>query len=1384
MFKKLFVSILTIILLSIGGQTQTDQIHPDLELKLQKLKKGEKLAVIVELKEQVKLNELVSMMSVADRRQKTRAVVHALQNLAEKHQEPLRTYLKKQTASGAAKHVIPYWIFNGFAVTATEPVIRHMAALSDVREIRLDSIIPMPSPTPTAAEPSAGASEWNIGIIRAPEVWDLNPAYNGSGAVVGSFDTGVTLSHPDLYSRYRGNHQISWFDPYNEHATPYDFYGHGTHTTGTMVGGNAGGSYIGVAPGAKWIAAKGFNDDGVGEASAFHQIFQWFLAPGGDPDNAPDVVNCSWAFADPGCDLEFEADIQACRAAGIFPSFSSGNDGPAPGSVRSPAAYPISFAVGATDPSDQVVYFTGRGPSPCDGSIKPNISAPGDGIISAYLFDYAIMSGTSMAAPHVSGAVAVLRSINPNLSVEQLEAALNLGAKDISAPGPDNDSGAGRMDLFVSAQIAILGPDFPVVKAIATEPVATEAGPTPGTITISRTGNTSDDLEVEFTISGSAISGEDYIPIPESVTIPSGSESATLQITPIDDLLAEWDETVTITIISDSAYIVSGSNTATITIQSDELISDLRISSMTAPITGGAGQTIIITETTMNQGEGSADPSTTQFYFSTNSSFDATDTLIGSRSVPVLASGASDRQSTTLTIPASTEIGGLYILAKADGEEVVVETSENNNIYARYISIGPDMRIINLSAPISTGPGQNISVTETTKNNGGGDADPTLTQFYLSLNSSLDESDTPLGSRNIPALASGASDSGSTTVMIPEDAAVGNWYLLAMADSEEVVIETSEGNNTYARTIKIGADMRISSLSVPSTAGPGESINVTDTTMNQGGAAAEPSMTHFYLSTNSSFDASDTLLGSRNIPALAAGASSAGSTTITLPGDSIAGSCYIIAKADGEDVVAETTESNNTYARLIKIGTDLSITTMSIPTTAGPGQNITVTETTKNQGGAAADPSTTQFYLSTNSSIDASDTLLGSRNVPALAAGASSAGSTSVTIPEDTASGNWYIMAKADGEDAVIETSETNNTYARLIKVGTDLRITSFSVPATAGAGQNISVTDTTKNQGGGPAEPSTTQFYLSTNSSVDASDILLGGRSVPALAAGASNSGTTSIMIPVGTNSGSWYIVAKADGEDVVIETSETNNTYARLIKVGTDLRITSFSVPATAGAGQNISVTDTTKNQGGGPAEPSTTQFYLSTNSSVDASDILLGGRSVPALAVGASNSGSTTLTIPVGTAAGGWYIVAKADGEDVVIETSETNNTYARFIKIGPDLRVLNLSAPLSVSPGQSISVTETTENQGGGFADPTTTQFYLSTNTSLDASDILLGSRSIPALAAGASNNGMTTVTIPADTTSGAKYILAIADGEDVVAEVYETNNKYARYIKIN
>lgn len=707
------------------------------------------------------------------------------------------------------------------------------------------------------------------------------------------------------------------------------------------------------------------------------------------------------------------------------------------------------------------------------------------------------------------------------------------------------------MDLFVSAQVAILGPDFPVVKVLATQAVATEAGPTPGVFTFSRTGNTDADLEVKFSLTGTATAGIDYASISGTVIIPAESSTAVVEIAPIDDALAELDETVVLKVASDSSYIVSASDTATVVIKSDELLSDLMISALTVPATAGDGQCIIITETTKNVGAGIADASQTQFFLSANSALDASDLSLGGRVVPTLAAGASSIASTTVTIPNGTA-GIWYIIAKADAGNIVTESLESNNAAPRMIRIGPDLDITALSAPAMAGAGHSIVITETTKNVGAGTAGPSLTQYVFSADGAYDPSDILIGSRSLPALAAGEGSTGSTTVTVPQGTATGSWVILARADSDGLVTETSESNNTYVQPIKIGPDLDITVLSAPPTVAAGQSIVINETTKNVGGDTALPSLTQFFLSANSILDTSDTLIGSRSLPALEAGAASSGSTSAAIPQGTTTGTWYIIARADSEGVVAEISENNNTSFQSIKLGPDLGVASLSAPAMASAGQSLVITEATKNSGGDTAGPTLTQFYLSSNSAYDFSDPLIGSRSVPTLPAGASSAGSTTVTIPQDTMAGTWYILAKADGEGVVVETSESNNASSRSIKIGPDLDITAFSAPATALAGQSIVITETIKNIGAGIAAPCLTLFYLSADGAVDGDDILIGSRSVPALAGGATSSGSTTVVIPQGMGAGTWYIIGKADGESVVPETSEGNNTYVKSIKIG----------------------------------------------------------------------------------------------------------------------------------------------------------------------------------------------------------------------------------------
>ncbi|MFL5581313.1 MAG: CARDB domain-containing protein, partial [Gemmatimonadaceae bacterium] len=841
------------------------------------------------------------------------------------------------------------------------------------------------------------------------------------------------------------------------------------------------------------------------------------------------------------------------------------------------------------------------------------------------------------------------------------------------------------------------------------------------------------------------------------------------------------NETVIVTLSPNPAYLVSPAQ-ATVTVTSDEIPPDLIVTALTGPATGGAGASITLTDTTRNQGAAGAGSSTTTFYLSSNATLDAGDLLLASRAVPPLAPGASNSGSVTVTLPASLTAGTYYLLAKADGDDALVETQEANNVLHTTVLVGSDLQVSNLTAPTDAGAGLPLTVTDTTRNAGSGAAVATTTTFYLSNDGTLDAADTVLGSRAVPALAAGASSSGSVVLTLPAATATGVYTLIARADSGDVVGETYENNNTRGATLRVGPDLNVTTFTAPATAGVGTSFVVSDTTRNSGGGTAAASTTRFYLSLNGTLDGDDVLLGFRAVPSLAPGTSSAGSASLTIPATTAGGSYYLIAAADADNVVAETVESNNIINRSIVIGADLVVLSFAAPTDAGAGLTLALSDTTRNQGTGTTAPSTTSFYLSTDATFDAGDALLGSRAVPALASSASSSGSVTVTIPAGTATGTYTLFARADAGDVVAEAYENNNLASRTLRIGPDLVLLSLTAPTAAGAGSAITLTDTTRNAGAGTAAASTTRVYLSSDWLLDGGDVLLASRAVPALPPGASDTGSVTATIPAATPGGAYYLIAVADGDNVVAETQEGNNSINRSLLIGPDLGMQSLTAPNDAGAGLPIAISDTTRNTGGGNAPSTTTSFYLSADSTLDGSDLLLGSRVVPALAGGASHAGSITVTLPADTATGTYTLFARADALDAVTETYENNNTTSRTLRVGPDLTVSSLAAPASAGAGATVSVTDSTRNAGGGAAPASTTRFYLSAD-SLPGGDVLLGARAVPALAPGATDTGTVSLLIPADTAGGSYYLLAVADADGLVPETVETNNFTNRSILV-
>ncbi|MGH3657386.1 MAG: S8 family serine peptidase, partial [Micromonosporaceae bacterium] len=385
-----------------------------------------------------------------------------------RHAKDTQTALRKLLEAAGAEYT-SYWIDNSMRVTGDAELLADITARPEVERIEADDAIKLPEPIAGTDEATVDGIEWNIDRINAPRVWS-ELGVRGEGIVVANIDTGADHTHPALASTYRGraadgtlNHNYNWFDPAGicPSAAPCDNNDHGSHTMGTMVGDDGTGNQIGVAPGAKWIAAKGCESSSCTRDSLLASG-QWIVAPtdltGANPrpDLAPDVVNNSWGSS--VYDTWYAETVQSWIAAGIFPAFSNGNSGPSCNTSGTPGEYQISYSSGAFDINNAIANFSSRGPGE-NGDIKPNLAAPGVNVRSSLAGGgYGSFSGTSMASPHTAAVVALMWSASPAIQgdIAATRELLDNTAIDVdntSCGGTADDNhvfGEGRLDAFAA----------------------------------------------------------------------------------------------------------------------------------------------------------------------------------------------------------------------------------------------------------------------------------------------------------------------------------------------------------------------------------------------------------------------------------------------------------------------------------------------------------------------------------------------------------------------------------------------------------------------------------------------------------------------------------------------------------------------------------------------------------------------------------------------------------------------------------------------------------------------------------------------------------------------------------------------------------------------
>jgi hypothetical protein len=806
--------------------------------------------------------------------------------------------------------------------------------------------------------------------IYAPEAWDLTTG--GENTIVAVIDTGVQLNHPDINTK-----MVNGYNFVNNDYDPSDDHGHGTHVAGIIAANtNNNIGMSGICWGCRIMPIKVLDNNGAGYASTIATGILYAV------DNGARIINLS--LGTPSYSLTLWYAVKYAYDAGVVVVSAMGNS--SDNTVFYPARFKESISVGSTNHTDRRSYFSTYG-------THIDIVAPGQSILSAYNDNtFMYMSGTSMAAPFVSGVVGLLLSKNPLYTPNQVKWLLEVGADDVvgdvleDTAGWDQYMGAGRLNAYnslqtVSAGLALsMDADYDKSNIKTVSPAEgnesslftykiiyfSDNNIAPNLVSVC-IDNSCFAMDVDISASsmlrdGNYANGEQYV---YKTNLPYGkykhyflaSNGVVSNRYPKDGFIFA------------PAVIDNIPPSGAIIINSDDIYTKTP-NVMLFPACGDNG------------GSGCAD-----MMFSN-------DNLNWSSVEPF---SESPKQ---------------WVVSSGDGKKTVY--AKYKDVSGNWSTAFSDSIIFDSTAPV-TMPSLSGETYTTAQNvylicrdTGGAGCQKT---YYC------------VGSNCSPNIAYSSAIRVSSTMTI-------RYYSIDKAGNAEEV-----KTKTYIIVVNTLPDLIVSSLNAPTLAEAGLAINITNTVKNNKSIGAGAFFTAIYLSTNSALDSGDIYLGEREFSPLTGFASSSKTTSVLIPSNTPSGTYYIIVKADSLNMVSETNEGNNVRGRIIKIGPDLSVSSLGVPLYAKAGGSINILEATMNIGGGQAGATTTSYYLSKNNILDENDLLIDSRVVPSLARGGFNAGNTIVRIPLGLPSGSYYIIAKADSLNTVSEVTENNNTKVRMLLI-------------------------------------------------------------------------------------------------------------------------------------------------------------------------------------------------------------------------------------------------------------------------------------------------------------------------------------------------------------
>ena len=582
------------------------------------------------------------------------------------------------------------------------------------------------------------------------------------------------------------------------------------------------------------------------------------------------------------------------------------------------------------------------------------------------------------------------------------------------------------------------------------------------------------------------------------------------------------------------------------------------------------------------------------------------------------------------------------------------------------VQTNPDLTVGSPSVNDSSlDTGESFTLSATVRNDGAAAAAATTLRYYRSMDATITTSDTEVGTGAVEALGAGATSPESISLTAPSSA--GTYYYGACVDA--VAGESATTNNCSGSVqvdvseppVQTNPDLTVGSPSVnDSSLDTGESFTLSATVRNEGAAAAAATTLRYYRSTDGTITTTDAEVGTGAVEALGAGATSPESISLTAL--SSAGTYYYGACVDA--VAGESDTTNNCSGSVqvdvseppVQTNPDLTVGSPSVnDSSLDTGESFTLSATVRNDGAGAAAATTLRYYRSTDGTITTTDAEVGTGAVEALAAGATSPESISLTAL--SSAGTYYYGACVD---AVAGESATTNNCSGSVQVDVsrpaDLTVGSPSVnDSSLDTGESFTLSATVRNDGAGAAAATTLRYYRSMDATITTSDAEVGTGAVEALAAGATSPESISLTAP--SSAGTYYYGACVDA--VAGESDTTNNCSGSVqvdVSGSPDLTVGSPSVnDSSLDTGESFTLSATVRNDGSGAAAATTLRYYRSTDGTITTSDTEVGTGAVEALAAGATSPESISLTAP--SSAGTYYYGACVDA--VAGEFNATNN-----------------------------------------------------------------------------------------------------------------------------